>query len=178
MNWVAYGAPAREGARIPPRRLAGVPSVQRLLFHWVVAQRIVPRRARSRQAARCRVVSRRAVRTHVVRRAAAYGLPVVLAGALITGCAGFDKAFGQREAIVKFQQGTPQAVRMSVRAACSHVPAAIPEPIPTDKKLSDYLNNVRYRIDKASDADLARLENCLNKFTSVRGVETPQDENS
>ena len=77
-----------------------------------------------------------------------------------------------------FRQGTPDSVRLAVRAACSHVPQAIPEPLPTDNKLSDYLNNVRFRIDNASDAELASLETCLSKFSSVVGVETPQDENS
>jgi predicted Zn-dependent protease len=111
-------------------------------------------------------------------RAAVIVLPSILAGGLITGCSGFDKTFGQREAIVTFQQGTPRSIRMAVRAACSHVNQATPEPLPTDNKLSDYVNDVRYRIDKASDAELAQLETCLNKFPSVRGVETPQDANS
>lgn len=108
-------------------------------------------------------------------------MPVVLVAliaALTAGCAGFNKAFGQREAIVMFRQGTPQAVRIQVRAACSHVPQATPEPLPTDNKMSDVLNDVRYRIDNASDAALARLESCLNRFPSVQGVETPQDANS
>ena len=111
-------------------------------------------------------------------RAAATALVSILAGGLITGCSSFDKTFGQREAIVTFQQGTPRSVRMAVRAACSHVHQAIPEPLPTDNKLSDYVNDVRFRIDNASDAELAQLETCLNKFSSVRGVETPQDANS
>jgi len=155
-----------------------VPRVQRLFSNRVVAQRIARQRGRSHPDAGRSVVSSWAIRSRIVRRLAAYGLPVVLAGALIAGCAGFDKAFGQREAIVTFQQGTSQAARIAVRAACSHVPHAIPEPVPTDNKLSDYLNDVRYRIDNASDADLAQLENCLSKFPSVRGVETPQDEDS
>jgi hypothetical protein len=111
-------------------------------------------------------------------RAGAIALPLILAGSLIAGCSNFDKTFGQREAIVTFQQGTPRSVRLAVRAACSHVHQAIPEPLPTDDKLSDYLNDVRYRIDNATDAELAQLETCLNKFPSVRGVETPQDANS
>jgi hypothetical protein len=113
-----------------------------------------------------------------VSRACAAGAVAVLAGALTTGCSGFNKAFGQREAIVIFREGTPKSVRLEVRAACSRVPQVIPEPLPTDRKLSDYLNDVRYRIDQATDAQLAQLENCLNRFGSVRGVEMPQDQNS
>ncbi len=111
-------------------------------------------------------------------RAVSCGLAVVLVGGVTAGCAGFDKAFGKREAIVMFRQGTPRSVRLVVRATCSHLPRARPEPLPTDQKLSDLLNDVRYRIDDASDADLSRLENCLTRFSSVRGVETPQDNNS
>jgi hypothetical protein len=132
----------------------------------------------SRRVLKRPAIRRRIVRSGTFRRVAAYGLFAVLVGTLTAGCSGFDKAFGQREAIVTFQQGTPKSVRLQVRAACSHVPKAVPEPLPRSNKLSDYDNDVRYRIDKASDADVAQLENCLSKFRVVRGVETPQDENS
>jgi hypothetical protein len=104
----------------------------------------------------------------------------LLAGVAIlaSGCAGFDKAFGQREAVVHFQSGTPESVRTQVRAACSHLPQATPEPLPTDNKASDELNDVRYRIDKASDGQVSALEQCLGKFRSVAGVDIPQDSNS
>ncbi len=120
---------------------------------------------------------------HLTFRRAAFhalacGVTLVLAGALTAGCAGFNKAFGQREAIVIFRAGTPDSVRLAVRTACSGVPQAKPEPLPSDGKLSDYLNNVRFRIDNASDAQVAQLENCLDRFRSVKGVEMPQDQNS
>jgi hypothetical protein len=111
-------------------------------------------------------------------RVFAVGAAAVLVGALASGCSGFNKAFGQREAIVIFREGTPKSARLEVRAACSHVPRVIPERLPTDRKLSDYLNDVRFRIDDATDAQLAQLENCLNRFRSVKGVELPQDQNS
>lgn len=96
---------------------------------------------------------------------------------LVSGCAGFNKAFGQREAVVHFQPGTPQSVRTQVRAGCSHLPQAVPEAMPTDNKASDELNDVRYRIDKASDGQIVALERCLGKFHSVAGVDIPQDDN-
>jgi len=166
---------------------------QRLLSSRVIRRRLVRHEATRSRAARGRdpwtdAARRGGPRTDVARgrdpwasaarRVAAYALPVVLAGALTVGCTGFNKAFGEREAIVTFRQGTPDSVRLAVRNACSHVPRAIPEPLPTDNKLSDYLSNVRFRIDNASDAELASLETCLGKFSSVVGVETPQDENS
>ena len=102
---------------------------------------------------------------------------VALLAVLASGCAGFNKAFGQREAVVHFQPGTPESVRTQVRSACSHVPQANPEPLPTDNKASDELNDVRYRIDKASDGQVTALEQCLGKFRSVAGVDIPQDDN-
>ena len=40
-----------------------------------------------------------------------------LAGSL-TGCAQFNKALGQQQALVSFKSGTPVSVRLQVRAAC------------------------------------------------------------
>jgi hypothetical protein len=103
----------------------------------------------------------------------------VIAAALllpaVTGCAKFDAALGQQEAVVAFKDGTSNATRLKVRAACSHVPEAFAEPLPTDHLASDLLNDVRYQVDHASDADIARLQVCLQKFPSVVGVdiETP-----
>ena len=89
----------------------------------------------------------------------------------VAGCSSFDKAFGQQEAVVQFRPQTPNAVRLKVRAACSHLPNAVPEPLPTDHIASDVLNDVRYQVNNASDGDLARLQKCLQKFPSVAGIE-------
>lgn len=95
----------------------------------------------------------------------------MLAGLAAAGCASFDKAFGQQEAVVQFQPQTPNAVRLKVRAACSRVPNAVPEPLPTDRLASDVLNDVRYQVNNASDGDLAKLQKCLQQFPSVAGIE-------
>jgi hypothetical protein len=87
------------------------------------------------------------------------------------GCTTFDAALGQREAVVHFTSGTSAATRLKVRAACSHIPGAKPEPLPTDHKASDLLYDVRYRVDHATDADLARLQVCLQRFPSVGGID-------
>ena len=104
-------------------------------------------------------------------RASAGAVAAALLLLAAAGCANFDAAFGRREAVVHFQGGTPDATRLKVRAACSHVPQAKPEPLPTDHKASDLLYDVRYRVDHASDAELARLQQCLQKFPSVNGVD-------
>ena len=58
-----------------------------------------------------------------------------------------------------------------VGARRSHVPQAIPEPLPTDHLASDLASDVRYRVDHASDGDLAKLQQCLQRFLSVVGIE-------
>jgi hypothetical protein len=95
-----------------------------------------------------------------------------LAAVPVAGCAQFNKALGQQEEVVIFRQNTPDAVRLHVREACSHIPQAVPEPLPTDGKVSDELYNVRYQVGSASTGDLARLQQCLSRFPSVIGLET------
>jgi hypothetical protein len=97
--------------------------------------------------------------------------PVLALALAAAGCSSFDAAFGKQEAVVQFQPQTPNSVRLKVRAACSHVPQATPEPLPTDHLASDMLYDVRYRVDNASDGDLAKLQQCLQKFPSVTGIE-------
>jgi len=87
-----------------------------------------------------------------------------------TGCAGFNRTFGQQEAVVQFQPQTPNAVRLHVRAACSHLRSASPEPVPAHQGAAAAYD-VRYRVGGASDADLARLQQCLERFRSVVGIE-------
>lgn len=99
---------------------------------------------------------------------------LLLAGGLlvtVTGCAKFNAALGQQEAVVQFRNGTPNATRLHVRTACSHIPQATPEALPTDHRASDLLYNVRYRVDNASNAQIAELEQCLQKYPSVVGID-------
>ena len=86
------------------------------------------------------------------------------------GCAKFDATFGQQEAVVAFKPGTAVATRLQVRAACSHIGQVRPEALPTDHLASDQLYDVRYQVGGASDAQLARLQQCLEKFPSVVGI--------
>ena len=87
------------------------------------------------------------------------------------GCASFDRAFGKREAVVQFQPNTPAAEIMRVRAACSHLAAAKVEPIPRHALKVQLPDDIRYEVSQASDAQIARLTQCLNRFSSVTGVE-------
>ena len=96
---------------------------------------------------------------------------------MVSGCAKFDAALGKQEAVVQFRGGTPAAVRLKVRAACSHIPNAKPEPLPTDHLASDLLYDVIYRVDNASNAQVAELGRCLQKYPAVLGIDiqTPGD---
>ena len=94
---------------------------------------------------------------------------VVLAAcvACVTGCASLDKALGQTEALVSFQDGTSNAVRMQVRATCGKLPNVTPAPLPSGIPLSESLNQVVFNVSNASVADKARLQVCLEKYKSA-----------
>ena len=102
-------------------------------------------------------------------------LALALAAALaVSGCSKFDQALGQQEEVVLFQPNVSNAVKMKVRAACSHVPNVKVEPLPTDHKLSDEIYDVRYEVGSASSVEIAQLTQCLSKYPSsiVQGVQT------
>ena len=100
--------------------------------------------------------------------AAAVAIAAVLS--LAAGCASFDKAFGKQEAVVVFKNNTPASTMLKVRASCSRLPAATPERIPPHPPAVQMQDDVRYLVSNASDAQVARLEQCLNRFPSVIGV--------
>ena len=106
---------------------------------------------------------------HVLRPIAAAAV-VATAASLLAGCAAFDKAFGKQEAVVVFKNQTPVSVMLKVRASCSHIPAAIPERVPAHPLAVDVQDDIRYLVSNASDAQVARLEQCLSRFPSVVGV--------
>jgi hypothetical protein len=110
----------------------------------------------------------RALHPGVVLVAAAAATALCLATA---GCASFNRAFGQREAVVQFQPDTSAAEMLKVRSACSHLPAAKPEPIPSHVLKVDLPDDIRYEVSQASDAQIARLTQCLDRFPSVVGIE-------
>lgn len=93
---------------------------------------------------------------------------------VLGGCARFDAALGQRQAIVSFVDGTPVSQRLAVRAACGKLPAVTPQALPSHLHSPYALQQLVFRISHASDAQVARLEVCLAKFPSVAGV-TVQD---
>jgi len=100
-------------------------------------------------------------------------VPAVVATACVvgaTGCAAMDKALGQQQAIVTFKDGTSVATRMQVRSGCGALPNVSPAPLPSGVPLSESLDQVVYQVNNASDADEARLQECLAKYPSVLGL--------
>ena len=95
---------------------------------------------------------------------------VIAAAAALAGCSQFDAALGQREAIVTFTDSATLAQRMAVRTACAKPPNVIPQPLPSDMNTPYALAQVIYKINQASNADVAVLEKCLSKFPMVAGI--------
>lgn len=87
------------------------------------------------------------------------------------GCAKFDAALGQRWAVVHFTPDTSVPTLLKVRTACSHVPGVRPEALPRTRNPASMIYALRYRTDNASDADLAKLQQCLQRFPAVTGID-------
>ena len=105
-------------------------------------------------------------------RPVALGLAGVACCLGMTGCAQFNKALGQQQAMIYFKQSTPVAFKLKVRAACDNLPHVKAKPIAKDVPLASAVDVVTYDTTGAGVADIARLEVCVNKFApQVVGVD-------
>ena len=99
-----------------------------------------------------------------------------LGAALVVLAAGCNASLGNREVVVHFQSSATPAEHAAARVACATAaPHASPEPIVHNKFASTRIDDVRFRVDKADDHDLAQLYNCLAKQPGVLGVSDPMD---
>ena len=89
----------------------------------------------------------------------------------IAGCAKFDAALGQQWATVDFKANTSEATVLQVRAACSHIPNVQAEALPRQLTAETAQYSVTYRTNNASDANLAQLQQCLQRYPSVEGID-------
>ena len=97
----------------------------------------------------------------------------------VTGCAQFNKALGQQQALIYFQESTPVAFKLKVRAACDNLPHVKATPISSGVPLSSAVDVVTYDTTGAGVADIARLEECVNKFApQVQGVDVQDSSDS
>jgi hypothetical protein len=108
-----------------------------------------------------------------VRTAAVAGLGLLAVAGLggIAGCAKFDAALGQQWATVDFQANTSEATVLQVRAACSHIPNVQAEALPSQVNPETAQYSVTYRTNNATDANLAQLQECLQRYPSVAGID-------
>jgi hypothetical protein len=92
---------------------------------------------------------------------------VAVAG-LVGGCAQMDAALGQQWVVVQFAANTMVGTARHVTAACSHVPGLHLMPVkPTSP--GGIVGSARFNATAATDADMARLQRCLQRFRSVQG---------
>ena len=106
----------------------------------------------------------------VARALAAAGI----AALALTGCAKMDAALSRTWVNISFKTGTPVAAVLRIRAACSHIPNVTAVPLQRHLPAIDVAASVQYNTTKASNADVARLQLCLQKYPAVTGFD-PQD---
>jgi hypothetical protein len=95
---------------------------------------------------------------------------------LAGGCRA-SRTLSQREIVVHFVLGTSLADRARVAEACARLPLASPEPLPASVDTpSAKLNEVRFRVDHASNTAIDRLVRCAQRFSAVRYVDMPPDQ--
>jgi hypothetical protein len=90
----------------------------------------------------------------------------------VTGCAQFDKSLGQQQATIYFETNVSTAFKLKVRTACNNLPHVQATPIAAGVPLSTAVDVVTYNTTGAGVADIARLEECVNKYSpQVQGVD-------
>ena len=108
----------------------------------------------------------------VVYRPLALGLAGLTCLLGVTGCAQFDKSLGQQQATIYFETNVSVSFKLKVRAACNNLPHVQATPIATGVPLATAVDVVTYNTTGAGVADIARLEECVNKYSpQVQGVD-------
>jgi len=104
-----------------------------------------------------------------VRRAACALAVAALGAGLLGSCAKMNAALGRQWVVVQLAPDTSVATARHLTAACSHLPGLHPEPVkPT--AAGRVVESVRFDTTQASDADMARLQGCLQRFPAVQGL--------
>jgi hypothetical protein len=110
-------------------------------------------------------------RPHTRVRRAACALSVAAAAIVaLAGCAKFDAAMGQQWIDVTFSSTTTVSAARHIADACSQITNVHVQAVTADPAHTGFIESVRYNTSQASDAQMARLQVCLQKFPAVQGV--------
>ena len=96
------------------------------------------------------------------------------ASAALAGCAKIDKALGQQWVVVQLAPGTTVSAARHAAQACSHLPGLHLLPVRPLTPRSGVVESVRYNATNASEADLARLQQCLQRFPAFQNLTVTQ----
>lgn len=104
------------------------------------------------------------------------GRAVLAVGLLVVGLTGCATTVSlRREVVVVFKPDATEADRDRVRTTCAAAsPHASPQPEGPGTLKSSRVNDVRFSVDKAGNAELNKLYDCLRADPSVRGVSLPE----
>ncbi len=95
----------------------------------------------------------------------------IAAGVLaLAGCAKMYAALGQEYLQVQFAPNTSLTAARHVTAACSHIPNVRLQPVRATTAQLNVAYSATYVVTYASDANLAQLQVCLDRFPSVQGL--------
>jgi hypothetical protein len=110
-------------------------------------------------------------------RLAGLAAGVIVAAASLAGCAQFDKALGQQWIVVTFAPNTTVATAKHVVSVCSHIPnLPLIGTVKPDTGDPGIVDEVNFNSTKASTAEMAELETCMNKFPNIVQGFTQQDD--
>jgi hypothetical protein len=90
------------------------------------------------------------------------------------GCAKMDADLGKQWVDVTFKPSTSVATIEKVQAACSHIPNVTVQALPRQHTVINLMAGVQFITTNATDANVAELQECVQKFGSVQGF-TPGD---
>ena len=89
--------------------------------------------------------------------------------AVLSGCASMDAALGQTWVDVTFKPNTSVGMIQKVRSTCEHVQNVSAYPLPKQHTALNLMAGVRFNTTSATDANVAQLQQCVQRFKSVQG---------
>ncbi len=93
----------------------------------------------------------------------------VAAAILLPACSRMNAALGQQWVVVQLASDTTLTTAKHVTAACSRASGLRAEPVkPTSA--GRIVGSVRFISTQATDADMAKLQQCLQRFPAVQGL--------